>query len=208
MALRLMIGWFTNKGYRPLVGDSFTGDTPLFVKDNKSGLIDIKPISELIEENEISIDILGREYDISKKDYKVLCRSGWEEPYYIYRHTTKKPIYRVSDKETVVDVTEDHSLFDSEQRKIKPSEIKEETKLEYYNKQIHTNLYTITNKGQIDLLAKCSAKFGIKIPLKILNADKETRELFIHYLDQYLTKEVNIQNYTKTFVAGYNFIKK
>lgn len=207
MALRLMIGWFTNLGYKPLVGDSFTGDTPLFIKDNKTGLIDIKPISELIDDEYINRDVLGREYDYSKKDYKVLCRSGWVEPSYIYRHKTDKPIYRVQDENMTIDVTEDHSLFNSEQEKIKPNEIDKNTKLEYYNKHLQTVSYNITDKKKLENYAKVVARSGLKIPKRIINANKETREIFVNYLNKYLTKEVNIQNFSKTFVAGYNFIK-
>lgn len=207
MALRLMIGWFTNLGYKPLVGDSFTGDTPLFIKDNKTGLIDIKSISELMNDEHINKDVLGREYDYSKKDYKVLCRSGWVEPSYIYRHKTDKPIYRVQDENMTIDVTEDHSLFNSEQEKIKPNEIDKNTKLEYYNKHLQTVSYNITDKKKLENYAKVVARSGLKIPKRIINANKETREIFVNYLNKYLTKEVNIQNFSKTFVAGYNFIK-
>lgn len=207
MALRLMIGWFTNLGYKPLVGDSFTGDTPLFVRDKKTKLIDIKPISELMNEEYINKDILGREYDYSEKNYEVLCRSGWVEPSYIYRHKTDKPIYRVEDNNMVVDVTEDHSLFNSKQEKIKPNEINKETELEYYNKHLQTISYNITNKKHLEKYAKVVARSGLKIPKRIINANKETRETFVNYLNKYLTKEVNIQNFSKTFVAGYNFCK-
>ncbi len=207
MALRLMIGWFTKLGYKPLVGDSFMGDTPLFIKDNKTGLIDIKPISELMNDEYINKDVLGREYDYSKKDYKVLCRSGWVEPSYIYRHKTDKPIYRVQDENMTVDVTEDHSLFNSEQEKIKPNEIGKNTELEYYNKHLQTVSYNITDKKNLENYAKVVARSGLKIPKRIINANKETREIFVNYLNKYLTKEVNIQNFSKTFVAGYNFIK-
>ena len=65
-SLRLMISHFSKLGYEPIVGDSFTGDTPIFIKYKDSGLIDIKPIEELINEKEIKIDALGREYDYSK----------------------------------------------------------------------------------------------------------------------------------------------
>lgn len=207
MALRLMIGWFTKLGYKPLVGDSFTGDTPLFIKDNKTDLIDIKSISELMNEEYINKDVLGREYDYSKKDYKVLCRSGWVEPSYIYRHKTDKSIYRIEDDDMTVDVTEDHSLFNSEQEKIKPNEINKETALEYYTEQLQTVSYNITNNKQLENYAKVVARSGLKIPKRIINANKDTRERFLNYLNKYLTKEVNIQNFSKTFVAGYNFIQ-
>ena len=118
-----------------------------------------------------------------------------------------KPIYRVQDENMTIDVTEDHSLFNSEQEKIKPNEIDKNTKLEYYNKHLQTVSYNITDKKKLENYAKVVARSGLKIPKRIINANKETREIFVNYLNKYLTKEVNIQNFSKTFVAGYNFIK-
>lgn len=222
--LRLMIYHFSNiskfgnrqlseeYNYKPIVGDSFTADTPLFTKDNETGFIDIQPISELINETEINTDVLGREYDYSKKNYKVLCRRGWVEPSYIYRHKTDKPIYRVNKIDGIdsvlVEVTEDHSLFDSEQQKIKPSEIKENTKLEYYENDIHTNLFHSDDDDYIRGFAERTNP-SIKIPKMIINADKKTRERYLKYLDEYLPNYIKLElNFSKTFIAGYNFIAK
>ena len=147
-SLRLMISHFVGLGYKPIVGDSFTGDTPLFVKYNDSNLIDIKTIAEMIDEDSVEVDVLGREYDYSKKNYKVLCRSGWCEPSYIYRHKTSKPIYTVSEGEMSIDVTEDHSLFTEDKKEIKPSEIKPNTRLEYHtDKSIYNDFNTVTQKN-------------------------------------------------------------
>ena len=141
MCLRLMISHFNKLGYAPIVGDSFTGDTPLFIKYKKdydfkkAGWIDIKPVSEIFNEDCSEIDGLGREYDYSEKPYWVLCRSGWCDCKYVYRHGTDKDIHRVIDDNTgvMVDVTEDHSLYNDEKKEIKPSEINENTKLEYFD---------------------------------------------------------------------------
>ena len=215
MCLRLMIYHFTKIGYKPIVGDSFTGDTPLFIKYNDSGLIDIKPISELINEEQINIDALGREYDYSKKEYKVLCRSGWVEPSYIYRHKTDKPLYRIEDNNTIVDVTEDHSLFNDKQEKIKPTEINTETQLEYYDKDISMNIRPKSFKDILKLVDETVKNGYKKIPITILNADKITKRIFAKLLiskinnKPYSTDDsvININNFTKTFVAGYIFIK-
>lgn len=206
MALRLMIGWFTKLGYKPLVGDSFTGDTPLFIKDNETGYINIKAISELINEEEINKDVLGREYDYSKKNYKVLCRSGWIEPSYIYRHKTDKAIYHIQDDKMIVDVTEDHSLFDSKQNKIKPSEINEDTKLEYYENDIHTNIFHSDDDEFIKGFAERTNPM-LRIPKMILNADKQTRSKYLYYLNELLTECKDEITCSKTFLAGYNFIQ-
>ena len=208
MCLRLMISHFNKLGYKPIVGDSFTGDTPLFIKYNDTNFIDIKPISELITENEINIDALNREYDYSKKNYKVLCRSGWVEPSYIYRHKCEKSIYKISENNMVVEVTEDHSLFNDKQEKIKPSEINSETVLEYYNDNISTELYKFkTFKDIHDLILK-TVENPSSIPVEILNTNKITKKIFAMQLEMRLKKEININNFSKTFVAGFNFIKR
>lgn len=185
-SLRLMISHFVGLGYKPIVGDSFTGDTPLFVKYNDSNLIDIKTIAEMIDEDSVEVDVLGREYDYSKKNYKVLCRSGWCEPSYIYRHKTSKPIYTVSEGEMSIDVTEDHSLFTEDKKEIKPSEIKPNTRLEYHtDKSIYTDFNTVTQK-EYDYVAKT---YGGTVA--IMNADKLTKKIWfnLHKNDTFKTKK-------------------
>ena len=184
MSLRLMISHFKNIGYEPIVGDSFTSDTPLLIKYDNN-LIDIKPISWLIDEENVKTDLFGREYDYSRKNYKVLCRSGWVRPSYIYRHKTTKDIYEVKDSDNVrVDVTEDHSLFNDKKEKIKPSTISDDTKLEYYNgsllgervikcsEKVMKYIASLVNKDQIE-----------KTPSIFLNLSKEDSEKFINMID-------------------------
>ena len=201
-SLRIMISHFKKIGYEPIVGDSFTGDTPLFIKYDDSGLIDIKPIEELIGETET--DALGREYDTSKKQYKVLCRSGWVAPEYIYRHKTEKPLYEVSEGDMSVTVTEDHSLFTDKQEKIKPSEISDSTNLEYYDGKIDYSP-TLHPKG---FTVKCIAKWLMRgeldrIPIEMLNSNKSTVKEFLSYLDEW-----DYSNTSKTCRAGIQFLKK
>lgn len=217
-SLRLMIGHFSNiatfnggnydksYNYEAIVGDSFTSDTPLFIKYKDNSWIDIRPISELIDENRIEVDTLGREYDYSKKDYYVLCRSGWVEPSYIYRHKTDKDIYEVTDGEMKVEVTEDHSLFNSKQEKIKPIEINENTELEYYNNKIviENEIPTLEFVAK-DVAIKVANGQYDRIPVGILNSNKSRMKIFYYtFMENY--KE-NI-NYTKTCLAGLQFIKK
>lgn len=212
--LRLMIGHFSTLGdkneigkeynYTPVVGDSFTPDTPLFIKYKDSGLIDIKSISELINEDKITIDGLGREYDYSPKDYYVLSRGGWGEPNYIYRHKTTKPIYRVSDNENgmCVDVTEDHSLFNSNKEKIKPSQINSDTELEYYTDDISNNLIALDEKritNYIKLLYNDRLKV---IPTDLLNADIDSKKMFLSKID------LNNIKQRKTLISGIQYMKR
>ena len=201
--LRLMISHFKNIGYDPIVGDSFTSDTPLFIKYD-DGKIDIKPVCELIGETQV--DALGREYDTSVKPFRVLCRSGWMRPSYIYRHKTNKPLYEVSECNMSVTVTEDHSLFNDRQQKIKPSEITEGTKLEYFNKSIVTD-FKISNldEKKASIMAKM-IKNGTcdRVPMFLLNT--ENKKIVRAFLDE--LGDVSFSSFTKTCQAGIQFLKR
>lgn len=204
--LRLMISYLKNLGYDPIVGDSVTGDTPLFIRYKNSGLIDIKPIEEIFDTNRKEIDILGREYDYSEKPYQVLCRSGWKDVEYIYRHSTNKPIYRIEDKDMVVDVTEDHSLFDENKNEIKPNEITEETKLEYYSGDISNKIFINNTDDNIFKIAQDVVNGKIdRIPLSLLNSNIWHKKLFIHLLKSRNFK-CNLNKQSKTLVAGIQYI--
>lgn len=209
-ALRLMISWFTKIGYTPIVGDSFTGDTPIFVKYKENGLIDIKKISEVIDENHIKIDKLGREYDYSSKPYFVLCRSGWCDVKYVYRHKTDKQIYRVKDGDTVVDVTEDHSLFNHEKNEIKPTEINDMTKLEYYDMDnIRPLNYIGSNIDNVKYLGFMLGKRKReRVPLFVLNATIDVQKTFFHsFMEANGKKEISVDNMSKVALAGLLYIK-
>ena len=208
-SLRLMISHFAKLGYEPIVGDSFTPDTPVFIKYNETGDIDIVPICELINENEIKVDELGREYDYSKKDYKVLCRSGWVEPSYIYRHKTDKDIYEVSDGDMRIDVTEDHSLFNAEQEKIKPSELGGETKLEYYNVEISPDGHRRYFGNMIPFAKRWAEKVAEgsldRVPINVLNYPSVYQKAFY---DTFMENYRDDVEYSKTCLAGLQYIKK
>lgn len=204
-SLRLMISHFTNLGYTPIVGDSVTSDTPLFIKYKNSNRIDIKPIGKIFNKFNYNIDELGREYDYSEKDYQVLCRSGWRDVEYVYRHSTDKSIYEVSDGDMTVCVTEDHSLFDENQNEIKPTDIKSDTKLEYANKPKQEVVVNKYDKKQIKIIAKMVADGSLtQVPVDILNSSNETKNLF---MDEF-NKVYNGKKLSKTCLAGLNYIKK
>ena len=202
MSLRLMISHFKSIGYEPIVGDSFTADTPLFIKYD-DGKIDIKPICELIGETET--DKLGREYDYSPKPYRVLCRSGWMRPSYIYRHKTNKPLYEVSEGNMSITVTEDHSLFNDKQHKIKPSEITENTKLEYYKKSIETDTkYRWLTEDRARRMSKMVLDGTIdRVPMAILNT--ENLKIVMAFLKEW--EYMPLCTFSKTCQAGINFLK-
>ena len=200
MLLRIMIYRLKELGYIPIVGDSVTGDTPLFIKYKNNGMIDIKPISEIIDENSIEKDELGREYDNSIKPYLVLCRSGWSEVDYVYRHETKKDIYRVGDDKSYVDVTKDHSLFKEDKTEIKPTDINIDTKLEKNNNDIWSQ-FNNNSVNNAKLLAKMFGKAFDRVPTIILNADINTKKIFISNIDDNLPL-------SKTAMAGIKYVEK
>lgn len=208
-SLRLMISWFTNIGYTPIVGDSFTWDTPIFVKYNATGLIDIKEIYDIINLHEIKIDELGREYDYSEKPYKVLCRSGWCDVSYIYRHKTNKVIYRVKDGDCIVDVTEDHSLFNIDKEKIKPSNITSDTKLEYYDKIINGETIEDVSYSECNIIAELIANRVLRnLPTKILNASIDKQKIFFQrFMKVNNGQEINLDRFNKVTLAGLLYVK-
>lgn len=206
--LRLMLKWFTDKGYEGIVCDSVTGDTPLFIKNKDSNLIDIKSIESLFDDTNKEAYEDGREYDREGKNYDVLCRSGWVNPSYFYRHKTDKDIYRVKDKQTgvCVDVTKDHSLFDENKREIKPTEIKPDTKLEFYNSESIFNFNTLKISDDIlydNAVALETHKIN-EVPIEILNSTIECKEKFMDYLSDV---NINDDDYSKTVIAGIKYIK-
>ena len=205
--LRLMISHFHNLGYQPIVGDSVTGDTPLFIRYKNTGFIDIKPIEEIFTEDSKQIDELGREYDCTEKEYEVLCRSGWKDIEYVYRHETDKDIYEVTDKKSVVHCTSDHSLFDENKNEIKPSEITKDTKLEYYTGSIEHNIITANFSDDIIIeFAKQLANGEIdRVPYPVLNGNKYIKAIFYKTFMHYQTNAVE---YSKTCIAGIQYLLK
>ena len=207
-SLRTMIKWFSDLGYTPIVGDSVSGDTPLFIKYDESGYIDIKPISELIDEESVEIDMFKREYDLSRKNYKVLCRSGWIRPTYVYRHKTDKDIYEVNDNTNYINVTEDHSLFKENQEKIKPSEINENTKLEYNKHKVEGANESFCRYGEFMFFAKMCANGSLdRVPCRVLNSEAKGMEVFLDEYYSYIRRhDIVDKDRTKTFKAGLNYL--
>lgn len=129
--LRLMVKHFHEKhGFKPLVGDSVTYDTPVYIK-YKNGELDIKPICDLFNDNSKFLDKEGfRDYE--EKPFEILTVNGWKSINYVYKHETTKQIHRIITKDRLVNVTEDHSLF-QDGVQIKPSNLKRGDKIDVYN---------------------------------------------------------------------------
>lgn len=202
-----MINHFKSLGYEPIVGDSFTEDTPVFVRLKGTNMVQIMPVKNLFDNNRAMIDALGREYFLPS-DYQVYCRSGWVDVSYIYRHKTDKDIYKITDESTgmEVEVTEDHSLFNADKEKIKPSTINENSLLEYKDYPEMDDNFTFNDESVIDGLAEDIASGKMAwIPGVILKCNKAQMSRF--YLE--FMKHANMDiNYSKTVRAGLNYIKR
>ena len=206
--LRLMISWFTNLGYEPVVGDSFTGDTPLFVKGDDDGMIDIVPIRELMDEDKVETDALGREYDRSVKPYKVLCRSGWVRPEYVYRHKTDKMIWRVEDGNSVSDVTEDHSLFNDAGTKLTPNLLTPSMSLEYYRGAVKAPECARLTDSQARMMAvQVAYNKRDRVPKEVLNGTRRAQNIFLDtFIAHTRGEELTVETRSKTLLAGINFL--
>ena len=130
--LRLMVKHFSEKyGFKPLVGDSVTYDTPVYIRyKSQKNYIDILPICDLFNDKSEVLDSEGFR-DFEEKPFEVLTRNGWKEIKYVYRHETDKKIHRITTKDRLINVTEDHSLFQNG-KEVKPSELKRFDKIDTY----------------------------------------------------------------------------
>lgn len=209
-SLRLMIKWFSDRKYKPIVGDSFLGDTPLFVKHKVTNVIEIMKISDIINSENIQVDVLGREYDYSEKSFQVLCRSGWQDISYVYRHKTNKKIYRVETENGLIDVTEDHSLFDEHKNKIHSKNIKIGTKLEMYVKNIYEFNELVDSSVSYLMAYEMGVALGTDIngnvPVSILNCDIGKQKTFLRgFMLSNGNCDISIRN--KTCISGLLFLK-
>ena len=126
-------------GSEVIYGDSVTGDTPLVLR-NEQGFIEIMTIAEIGDlwtsyEQFKSEDSNRKEKQQSVANYEVMTANGWSKIKRVIRHKTIKKIYRITTKTGSIDVTEDHSLLDKNQNKIKPINCQIGTELLHRNIQ-------------------------------------------------------------------------
>lgn len=113
-------------------GDSVTGNTPIIVRFNKKE-IKIMKIKDLCWNDSYIWKYGEKEYIIPQlnlfKIIEVYTENGWTKIKKMIRHKTNKKLYRVSTLTSLVEVTEDHSLLNTNKEKITPSECNKNTKL-------------------------------------------------------------------------------
>ena len=117
-----------------IYGDSVTGDTPILLK-NENGQIEIKTIETLSTEWEEyqefkRFDTNRTEKQQGKTNYQVWANNKWTKIKRVIRHKCDKKMYRVNTHTGVLDVSEDHSLVNTELKEITIKDCKiNETKL-------------------------------------------------------------------------------
>lgn len=159
--LRFMVKFFTEKyGFKPLVGDSVTFDTPVYIK-GKNNLLNIVPICDLFDNNSGYIDLDGLR-DYATKPYEVLTVNGWKNVNYIYRHGTDKKIHSVTTKNRLINVTEDHSLFQNSIQ-VKPSSLKRGDVIDVYTKIDKFNSLNYLNYNKSWLLGVFLNNGSVKV---------------------------------------------
>lgn len=113
-------------------GDSVTGNTPILVRFNKKE-IKIMKIKDLCWNDSYIWKYGEKEYIIPHlnlfKLIEVYTENGWTKIKKMIRHKTNKKLYRVSTLNSLVEVTEDHSLLNTNKEKITPNECNKNTKL-------------------------------------------------------------------------------
>nr|UAM96221.1 B-DNA polymerase [Mimivirus sp.] len=132
-------------GSEVIYGDSVTGDTPIMIKD-KNNNINIVTIKELGEKWK-PYDIFKSHEINSNRKYKqqadfngeVWTSNGWAKIKRVIRHKTVKKLYRVLTNTGCIDVTEDHSLLDTNKIIIKPIDCKIGTELLHGFPEINNN---------------------------------------------------------------------
>ena len=110
----------TDKGYKRLYGDSFTGDTPVIVRENNR--IWITRVDEMIPTS------LWTTREDCKQYFNFERLEIWEVDRFvrvnqIIRHKSLKKIVRVQTHSGLVDVTTDHSLYRKSGERLSPENI-------------------------------------------------------------------------------------
>lgn len=101
-----------------IYGDSVSADTPVILRVR--GVIRFKRIDAIVNNYTHSSD--GKESGECDR-VEVWTDKGWTTVHRVIRHKVNKKMYRVQTPESLVDVTEDHSLLKKDGTPIKPNEV-------------------------------------------------------------------------------------
>lgn len=131
-------------------GDSVTGDTPLLVKNIRTGEVDIVPIQNLNDGewssySKFKLGILGlSSKEQSTYDGYIWSRSGWTKIKRVIRHKTNKRIFQVKTDTAIIKVTEDHSLIDEFGKYVKPEDVGVKQLLHSWPLKLKNHIHNLT----------------------------------------------------------------
>ncbi len=221
-------------GSECVYGDSILGNEPLLLKLNDKILI--KTIETLSDEwnsyEGFKINDSNRkDKEQSKCDYYVWTNNKWSKIKRVIRHKTNKKIYRVNTNTGVVDVTEDHSLLNTNMEIIKPEEckVKQTELLQSYpkfneNKPLHLNdIMNILDKYEKyernmeeqkafiygvfygdGSCGKYNTKWGIKYSWALNNQDDKLLHMCLLYLKELYKNETDFKILNTLKSSGVN----
>lgn len=127
--------------------DSVTGDTPLLVKNIKENKIEVKTIDQIGQPELYIKNIYDKEIqDID--NYNIWSDNGWTKIKKVIRHKVTKDIYRVLTHTGCVDVTEDHSLININNKEISPKDCNINDEL-LHSFPVFTNKYDYLTKKDL-----------------------------------------------------------
>ncbi len=121
-------------------GDSVVGDTPIMIKRN--GVKELLPIEDL-DDRYVAYNGGKECIDYSNENVSVMTEDGYSKIMKVIRHRTNKKLYRVTTHIGSVIVTEDHSLLDSNKKKIKPNDCVVGTELLHWDVMTSRNVSTV-----------------------------------------------------------------
>ena len=170
--------------------DSVTGDTPIWIRNTDSGLIDIVPIEDIH-------GTTAKYHEISNME--TMTRNGWATINKTKRHKVEKEIYRTRIQSGFVDVTEDHSLFNINEEEITPQMITVgKTKLEVTEYIAQNNIDSAVSPEQAwiygFLLSRCKintykTKYGtLKTKIIFKTRYSELRQHVVYLLNVHIAK--------------------
>lgn len=191
---------YSHYGAECIYGDSVLGSTVLVLRDPKTNWISIKTIEQLsIGTNSYSYDnfkldgTLRSHKSYTLTNYQIWTDVGWSNIKRVIKHKTNKKIFRVVNNNGWCDVTEDHSLLDSQLNPIKPEQINGDTVLA-------NTFINEFNKDKTNISSSLAYKMGYKCILdpvingSIINSPKNIRASFYKgYLKNCNIKQVKSQ---------------
>ena len=203
-------------------GDSVTGNTPIIIK--KNNLINILPIDEINwnDKNYIIEKYNNEKEIIIDNDTEVYTENGWTKIKKCIRHYTNKKLYRITTATSVVEVTEDHSLLNEYNEKIKPNDCNIGSKLLkwdsidlshfHYNLDYPLNYYL----GQKDIICYTELKvqsmyltfkkygYNTLINISYYYSEKYKKQIPIYKLQITKEKIINSNVITSIEFIGYS----